>query len=199
MISKEILMFLRATRADTSGVGAIVPSWPTLTRLMTKDIGRHSGPVLELGPGTGVFTRALLKQGVREKDLTLVESCNEFAAMLREKFPEARVLQMEAERLHELEPFPQAAVGAIVSGLPLLNMSSTRVLRILRAAFQWMRPGGSFYQFTYGPGCPVSKRCLDHLGLNASCTGSTLVNLPPASVYRIRKSARAIDAPPAGD
>lgn len=190
---KETLMFLRATRADTSRVGAIAPSGPTLTRLMTRDIGRHSGLVIELGPGTGVFTRALLKQGVREKDLTLVECCQEFAGMLREKFPEARVLQMDAGRLHQHEPFPEGAVGAIVSGLPLLNMSPPRVLRILRGAFRWMRPSGAFYQFTYGPRCPVSKRCLERLGLSASCTGLALVNLPPASVYRIRKSAGELD------
>ncbi|HWH56706.1 MAG TPA: hypothetical protein VN682_03690, partial [Terriglobales bacterium] len=96
---KETLTFLRATRADTSRVGAIAPSGPALARLMTRDIGRHSGLVVELGPGTGVFTRALLKQGVREKDLTLVECCQEFAVMLRKNFPEARVLQMDAGRL----------------------------------------------------------------------------------------------------
>lgn len=186
-------MFLRATRADTSRVGAIAPSGPTLTRLMTKEIGRHSGLVIELGPGTGVFTRALLKQGVREKDLTLVECCQEFAVMLREKFPEARVLQMDAGRLHQNESFPEGAVGAIVSGLPLLNMSPSRVLTILRWAFRRMRPSGAFYQFTYGPRCPVPKRCLERLGLSASCTGRALVNLPPASVYRIRKSAGELD------
>ena len=189
----EALTFLRATRADTSRVGAIAPSGPTLTRLMTRDIGRHSGLVVELGPGTGVFTRALLKQGVREKDLTLVECCQEFALMLREKFPEARVLQMDAERLHRHEPFLEGGVGAIVSGLPLLNMSPSSVLRILRGAFQWIRPSGAFYQFTYGPRCPVPKRCLERLGLSASCTGRTLVNLPPASVYRIWKSAGDLD------
>ena len=190
---KETRTFLRATRADTSRVGAIAPSGPTLTRLMTRDIGRHSGLVVELGPGTGVFTRALLKQGVRENDLTLVECCQEFAVLLREKFPKARVLQMDAGRLHQHEPFLGGAVGAIVSGLPLLNMSPPSVLRILRGSFRWMRPSGAFYQFTYGPRCPVSKRYLERLGLSASCTGRALVNLPPASVYRIQKIAREVD------
>lgn len=190
---KETLTFLRATRADTSRVGAIAPSGPTLARLMTRDIGRHSGLVVELGPGTGVLTRALLKQGVREKDLTLVECCQEFAVMLRKKFPEARVLEMDAGRLHQHEPFLEGAVGAIVSGLPLLNMSPPSVLRILRGAFRWMRPSGAFYQFTYGPRCPVSKLCLERLGLGALCTGRALVNLPPASVYRIRKMAGEVD------
>jgi phosphatidylethanolamine/phosphatidyl-N-methylethanolamine N-methyltransferase len=154
---------------------------------MTGEIGRHSGPVVELGPGTGVFTRALLKQGVREKDLTLVECCHDFAEILRRQFPEARVLQMDAGHLRRHEFFPEGAVGAIVSGLPLLNMSPARILTILQRAFRWMRPGGAFYQFTYGPRCPVPRRCLERLGLMATCTGRALVNLPPASVYRIRR------------
>lgn len=186
---RDNLTFLRATGSDPGIVGAIAPSGPALTRLMTREIGGHSGLVVELGPGTGVFTRALLEQGVREKDLTLVECCEQFAVMLQEKFPGARVLQMDAGRLHQHEFFREGTVGATVSGLPLLNMSPARILRILRRAFQWMRPSGAFYQFTYGPRCPIPKPCLERLGLSATCTGRALANLPPASVYRISKSA----------
>lgn len=189
MTWRDSLTFLRATGADPSLVGAIAPSGPALTRLMTREIGSHSGPVVELGPGTGVFTHALLSQGVRETDLTLVECCEEFAIVLREKFPKARVLQMDAGRLHQEELCLEGAVGAIVSGLPLLNMSPARVLRILRRAFRWLRPGGAIYQFTYGPRCPVPRPCLERMGLTATCTGRALVNLPPASVYRISKGA----------
>ncbi len=194
---RENLTFLRATRSELGLVGAIAPSGPALTRLMTSEIGRHSGLVVELGPGTGVFTRALLKRGVREKDLTLVECCREFAEMLQEQFPEARVLQADAGRLRRQELFQVGAVGAIVSGLPLLNMSTPRILTILRRAFRWMRPGGAFYQFTYGPRCPVPKRCLERLGLRATCTGRALVNLPPASVYRIVAADGDAEAGPA--
>jgi phospholipid N-methyltransferase len=74
-----------------------------------------------------------------------------------------------------------------VSGLPLLNFTPTKVMAILTAAFSKLRDGGSFYQFTYGTQCPLSKAQLDELGLQATCMGRVLLNIPPASVYRITR------------
>jgi phospholipid N-methyltransferase len=186
---KDTLTFLRAITSDPSQVGAIAPSGPALARLITSEIGSHSGPIIELGPGTGVFTQALLDQGVRERDLTLVETCPQFAKLLRERFPAASVLQMDARHLHRRNLFPQNSIGAVVSGLPLLNLSPPRVLALLRGAFRCMQPGGAFYQFTYGPLCPVPKPCLDRLNLKSTCLGRVLNNFPPASVFRITQSA----------
>ncbi len=186
---KDTLTFLRAITADPSQVGAIAPSGPALARLITSEIGSHSGPIIELGPGTGVFTQALLDQGVRERDLTLVETSPEFARLLRQRFPAARVLHMDARHLHRRNLFPQNSIGAVVSGLPLLNLSPPRVLALLRGAFRCMQPGGAFYQFTYGPLCPVPRPCLDRLNLQATCLGRAFINIPPAAVYRITQSA----------
>jgi phospholipid N-methyltransferase len=188
---KDKLAFLRAISADPSQIGAIAPSGPALARLITSEIGSHSGPIIELGPGTGVFTQALLDQGVREQDLTLIECCPDFAQLLEQRFPAARVLQMDAGRLHRQGLFPQESIGAVVSGLPLLNMSPAKVLTLLRGAFRCMHSGGAFYQFTYGPLCPVPKTCLDRLNLQSTCLGRAFVNIPPAAVYRItRRSPR---------
>lgn len=73
-----------------------------------------------------------------------------------------------------------------MSGLPLLSMPEQQVEAILRAAFAKLSPTGAFYQFTYGPRCPVSSAVLDRLGLKAERVGGTFANLPPATVYRIR-------------
>lgn len=185
---KDTLTFLRAITSDPSQVGAIAPSGPALARLITSEIGSHSGPIIELGPGTGVFTQALLDQGVRETDLTLIETCPQFARLLQQRFPLARVLQMDARHLHRRNLFAQDSIGAVVSGLPLLNLSPPRVLALLRGAFRCMQPNGAFYQFTYGPLCPVPKPCLQRLGLRATCLGRAFVNIPPASVYRITQA-----------
>ena len=182
---KETLTFLRATSSAPSLVGAIAPSGAALARLITSEIGCGSGQIVEFGPGTGVITQALLDQGVRERDLTLVECCSEFARLLEERFPEARVLRLDAGRLHRHNLFRDGSVGAIVSGLPLLNMSPRKSFSIVRGAFRWLDPCGAFYQFTYGPRCPVPEAFLDRLGLRATFLGRALVNLPPASVYRI--------------
>ncbi|ACB93698.1 hypothetical protein [Beijerinckia indica] len=56
---------------------------------------------------------------------------------------------------------------------------------ILAGSFWHLRTGGSFYQFTYGPRCPVPRPIPDRLGLKASFVGKTMQNVPPAAVYRI--------------
>jgi phospholipid N-methyltransferase len=154
---------------------------------MTSEIAALDGPIIELGPGTGVFTRALLARGVPEVDLTLIEFGQEFIDSLQSRFPEARVLQMDAAYLAQAGLFEGEPVGAVISGLPLLSMSPKKVASILAGAFTYMRSGGAFYQFTYGPRCPVPRPILDRLGLKATHIGATVRNLPPAAVYRISR------------
>lgn len=181
----DFLHFFRSWMADPLRVAAVAPSGETLARLMTMEISPKNGPILELGPGTGVFTKALLARGVRESDLTLIEYGSEFVLMLKHRFPCATVLAMDAAKLAHVELFAGEPVGAVISGLPLLSMSPRRVTSVLSGAFRHLKRGGAFYQFTYGPRCPVPRPILDRLGLKAACVGRTVRNLPPASVYRI--------------
>lgn len=174
-------------------VSAIAPSGERLARLMTKEVEALDEPILELGPGTGVFTRALLARGVRECDLTLIEFGAEFVEVLSQRFPEARIVQMDAGRIAESCLFEKSPVGAVVSGLPLLSMPPAQITAILSGAFSVLRGDGAFYQFTYGPRCPVPRPILEHLGLEAARIGGTVRNLPPASVYRIRRKT-AVEA-----
>ena len=183
----DTFAFFRTWLSNPLQVAAIAPSGSALAGLMTKEISAESGPILELGPGTGVFTRALLTQGLRECDLTLVEHDPGFANLLRQRFPAAHVHRLDAARLAKTGLFENGIVGGVVSGLPLLSMNPRRVMAILSGAFDCLRPGASFYQFTYGPNCPVPHRILDRLGLKATRIGRTLLNVPPASVYRISR------------
>lgn len=183
----DFLHFLRSWIADPLRVAAVAPSSDSLSCLITKEILPSDGLVLELGGGTGAFTRALLARGIREGNLTIVEYGSDFARILQQRFPEARVLRMNAAQLAKEDLFPGATVGAVVSGLPLLWMSPRKVMAILSGAFAYIRPGGRFYQFTYGPRCPVPRPILDRLGLKATRIGGTVRNLPPAAVYRITR------------
>ena len=169
-------VFLRAWLRDPRYVGAIASSSGGLASLITAEISGAFAPVLELGPGTGVFTRALLARGVPEDRLTLVECDPGFARILQSQFPAARVLHLDATRLRGVALFDCDDVGAVVSGLPLLSMSGRKVMAILDGAFQHMHPGAAFYQFTYGPRCPVRRSMLDRLGLKAKRLGFTLAN-----------------------
>jgi phosphatidylethanolamine/phosphatidyl-N-methylethanolamine N-methyltransferase len=183
----DIFRFLRSWVSAPGRVGAVAPSSEALSRLMTNGIVPTEGPILELGAGTGVFTRALLARGVRESDLTIVEAGSEFARALSTQFPQARVIRMDAAELARQPLFPEPAVAAVISGLPLLSMPSESVSDVIAGAFAHLRPGGAFYQFTYGPKCPVPRHILDRLGLVAVRVGSTFFNVPPASVYRITR------------
>lgn len=183
----DTFQFFRLWVANPLRVAAVAPSGEALARLMTEEISGETGPVIELGPGTGVFTRALLGRGVGEGDLTLIEYGSDFTRMLQLRFPRARVLWMDAAQLARFDLYAGAPVGAVVSGLPLLSMSPRKVTAILQGAFSYVRPGGAFYQFTYGPRCPVPRPILDRLGLKATRIGRTVRNLPPAAVYRITR------------
>jgi phosphatidylethanolamine/phosphatidyl-N-methylethanolamine N-methyltransferase len=120
MAAHDVLLFFRALACSPRSVGAIAPSGANLASLITSEITAASGPVLELGPGTGVFTEALLERGVRESDLTLIEYGSDFMRLLQARFPKARVLWMDAAWMASYDLFEQP-LGAVVSGLPLLN------------------------------------------------------------------------------
>jgi phospholipid N-methyltransferase len=183
----DYFRFFRSWVANPLRVAAVAPSGAALSRLMTKEVLATDGPILELGVGTGAFTRALLERGVDENDLTLVEYGSDFARLLQFRFPRARVLWMDAAQLAGHGLFPGAPVTAVVSGLPLLTMPPRKVISILSGAFSYVRPNGAFYQFTYGPRCPIPRPILDRLGLKARRIGGTVRNLPPAAVYRITR------------
>lgn len=183
----DFVQFFRSWVSNPRRVSAIAPSGERLARLMTREIAAENGPVLELGPGTGVFTRALLARGVSESDLTLIEFGAEFAEVLKGRFPQARVVQMDAAKLAQPGLFDDSPFGAVVSGLPLLSMPLLTVTSIVGGAFGVLRAGGAFYQFTYGPRCPVPQPILDRLDLTAVRVGGTVRNIPPASVYRISR------------
>ncbi|MBL8584468.1 MAG: hypothetical protein JNL61_19875 [Rhizobiaceae bacterium] len=179
----DALLFLRSWIRTPLRVAAVAPSGRALARLMASEMSPECAPVLELGAGTGVFTRALLARGLAQRDLTLIEQDAAFATLLRARFPQACVLRMDAAGLgDEHRPVP---FGAAVSGLPLLSMPQAKVARILASVFSTMRHGASLYQFTYGPRCPVHAATMQELGLTSHRVGLAMANLPPATVYRI--------------
>jgi phospholipid N-methyltransferase len=183
----DLLPFLRAWLAAPLRVAAIAPSGPALARAITAEIGPESMPVIEFGPGTGVFTQAILDAGVTHDRLVAVEAGANFAALMRERFPQVRLVEGSAGDLTDIALFGPGQAGAVVSGLPILSMPKPVVRAILSKAFSELRPGGAMFQFTYGYRCPVADAVLDEFGLTARRTATVFVNAPPASVYRIER------------
>lgn len=129
----------------------------------------------------------MIARGVRERDLILVEANARFADALRLRFPQARLVAGDAARLCIDDVRGDKPIGAVISGLPLLNMPLRQIYGILTAAFDLLELGGALYQFTYGVRCPVPRRVLDRLGLKAVSIGLVVRNIPPATVYRIAR------------
>lgn len=163
------------------------PSGRALASIITSELSARTGRVLELGPGTGVFTQAMIDKGVQEKNLVLLEYNATFSALLTQRFPRASLLQMDVCDLESLPRIDGAYVDAVVCGLGLLNMPAHQVAAILRGAFLQLKPGGRLYLFTYGFKCSVPAHILDALDLEAVRIGRTYRNVPPATTYRIQR------------
>src|SRR5581483_6575942 len=94
--------FLRSWIEKPLHMGAVMPSGRVLARTMARYVNiESSAPVVELGPGTGAITNALIEQGVDQKRLVLVEYDPGFCALLRDRYPHAKVVQADAYRLRD--------------------------------------------------------------------------------------------------
>lgn len=166
-------------------VGAVSPSGPALAKAMANEVTVSSSPVIELGPGTGVFTSALRDRGIADESIVLIESNMAFANTLAERFPNIRVIRADACQIRRVTPFGKAGAGTIICGLPLLSMPPSKVQRIVSGGFQVLRPGGVFRLFSYGPNCPVPGRILERLGVISEKQAFVPMNLPPAFVFNL--------------
>ena len=167
-------------------MGAVTPSGQALARTMARYVDPDiPGPVVELGPGTGAVTKALVARGIDAARLVLVEFDPNFCRLLRRRYPEATVIQGDAYRInHLLDGLLQEPAAAVVSGLPLQTKPFKRRLRLIDEAFNLMAPGAPFVQFTYAMVTPIPMRPAD-----VSARASELIwqNLPPARVWVYRK------------
>jgi phosphatidylethanolamine/phosphatidyl-N-methylethanolamine N-methyltransferase len=130
-----------------------------LARTMAQYVDVDSGaPVVELGPGTGAITNALIEHGVDQRRLVLVEYNPGFCALLRDRYPLARVVQGDAYKLRDsLWDVLGVPASAVVSGLPLVTKPMLTRLKLIRDAFIALAPGAPFVQFTYSVAPPIPK------------------------------------------
>lgn len=185
---RERFSFIVQYLRNPKEVGAILPSGTAVSHLITREIDARHAPVLELGPGTGSFTRAILARGVKQSDLTLVETNSEFCSRLERDFPGVNVHCMNAADISRRNLFAGRKVGAVVSGVPFLLLKPSEAHAILESVFQVMRPEAALYQITYGFTAPFPREIVQSLGLVATPVGRALLNAPPASVYRLARA-----------
>lgn len=179
--------FIRTWIDNPVLTGAVSPSGRFLSRMMARAVDPYgTGPIVELGPGTGPITQALLKRGVNPSRLLLVEFDGSFCRLLRQRFPGVKVVQADAYALREgVRAILDKPAAAVVSSLPLLNKPDAQRLSLLEDAFSLMRPDGRFVQFTYGMHSPVPRDAA--VDYEADVSAPVWFNLPPARVWIYRR------------
>jgi phosphatidylethanolamine/phosphatidyl-N-methylethanolamine N-methyltransferase len=175
------LRFLKSLVARPRAIGAIAPSSPALARKIAQQVDPAiAGTVLELGPGTGVVTDALIAHGIGVERLIVVEADPDLAQLMRERFPALRVVEGDAFDLERTLPRETSgALAATVSGLPLLNFPQARRRALIVSALARMPAGGPFVQFSYGFTAPVPADS----AISVEQAGLVLANLPPARIW----------------
>lgn len=178
--------FLRSWIEKPLHMGAVMPSGRLLARTMAQYVDPHgTGPVIELGPGTGAITNALVQHGIDQKRLVLVEYNPGFCALLRDRYPQAKVVQGDAYRLRDtLWNVLGMPASAVVSGLPLVTKPMLTRMKLVRDAFAAMAPNAPFVQFTYSVVSPIPKSLP---GVTTEASERIWMNLPPARVWVYRK------------
>lgn len=183
----EKLRFIGQWLKNPRQTAAVAPSSPELAAAMLAEMPADTRRVIELGGGTGALTRAIVSHGITGNALLVLELNEELHAHLHRRFPDELLVLGDAAELPRLAAeagfLDAGPADAVISGLGLLAMDRELVTRILRAAFDCLRPDGRFIQFTYGPVSPVSDAVLDVLGLRMRRGEFVLRNVPPATVY----------------
>lgn len=183
---REFSLFIKHMIKDPRSTGALIPSSAGLGHAMSSCLPPGVGQVVELGGGTGRITNEILKIGVPASDLIVFEMNPEFTALLKTRFPGLRVENRMAQAMPELGI---TEVGAVVSGLPLLNMSVEIQNDIVASVLTALRPGGCFIQFTYGFKPPLAPEVIQKHGLTWQKRKSVWINLPPAHVYVFQRQS----------
>ena len=181
------LRFIRGMMSTPRTVGAIMPTSGRMAARMAAVIDTGSGlPVLELGPGTGVITKAILDKGVKPEDLVSVEYSSEFVRHLRGKYPGVNFINGDAFSLAEtLKNYRGQKFDCVISGIPLLNFPMHQRVTLIEDLLRLIPVGRPVVQFSYGPISPVVARpdsyTIKHFDF-------VVRNIPPAQIWHYRKT-----------
>jgi phosphatidylethanolamine/phosphatidyl-N-methylethanolamine N-methyltransferase len=179
VISVDVFRFMRGFFAHPRAVSSLFPSSVPLANLIARQVDPKSeGLVLELGPGTGPVTQALLNHGVPSDRLLLIERSPAFAGRLRSRF---RGVKVEVADAFDIDGYLAKGlqVNAVVCGLPLLNFEVRQQAKLIDGCLDRMDLGAPFVQLTFGLKPPAPPRDV----WNVRRAGLVLRNIPPATVW----------------
>ena len=182
--------FLRNWLGNPLRTGAVAPSGPQLAAQMARLVDPAlPGAVVELGPGTGVVTEALLARKLDPARIISIEYNPDFCKLLRDRYPGVKFIEGDAYALRKsIGPAADQPLTAVVSSLPLFTRPPAERLRLINEALDLLAPGAPFIQFSYAFVPPVPHGAGD---FEIERSNWILMNLPPARVWTYRRKAKA--------
>jgi phosphatidylethanolamine/phosphatidyl-N-methylethanolamine N-methyltransferase len=182
------LKFFKGWIDKPKTVGSIVPTSSIAARRMASVVNPDSGlPVLELGPGTGVITRAILALGVKPENLYSIEYSDDFVRHLTAQFPGVNIIKGDAFDLDATLGDKRGMMfDSVVSGVPLLNFPVAQRIRYIEDLLGRIPPGRPIMQLTYGPLSPVPAGRGDY---KVEHYDFVLRNIPPTQLWVYRRPA----------
>ena len=184
----DTTLFLQEWLANPKRTGSVVPSSKRLAAAMARWLPANPESfVLELGPGTGIVTEALLKRGLREEKLVAIEHNPKLAKLLRERFPRAHIITGDAWQLDDLlrnNREPIESVGAVISSLPLLNFPPAEAEALTQKIRAVLEPDGNWVQYSYHLG---KKQARGAASFQLRASKIVWLNFPPARVSVFQK------------
>lgn len=186
---EHLLIFSKFLRNPRT-VGAVSPSSRALAHAMVKSLPvNRASSIVELGPGTGAFTGAILERVGPDARVLAMDLEPEFVDRVRRAWPSVTCVCASAEELESLVvAHGLGPVDHIISGLPFASLPATMTARILDGVMHTLRPGGTFTQFHYlhgfgmPPGRAFRRDLSARMGQNAE-RRFVLRNFPPACVF----------------
>ncbi|WP_431321144.1 phospholipid N-methyltransferase PmtA [Rhizobium sp. YTU87027] len=183
----EEIRFFKGMMQGPKTVGSIVPTSSITARKMASIVNLHSGlPVLELGPGTGAITKAILGRGVKPENLVAVEYSTDFYEHLVRLYPGVNFINGDAFNLDKtLGAMKDQKFDSVVSAVPLLNFPMQARIALLESLLDRLPAGRPVVQISYGPVSPIIARPdryhIQHFDF-------IVRNIPPAQLWIYRRS-----------
>lgn len=176
--------FLKEFWKDKQMVGAICPSTCFLGEKMIENVDFDKArTIVELGPGTGVFTELILDRMHPDAKLLVFELNDSFYQNLAKRFndPRVQIIHDSAEKIADYTDGKK--VDAVISSLPLMVFSEKLRNNVVNAAYDSLKKDGKYMQFQYSL---QSKKLLQSVYKTVSVK-FTMKNFPPAFVYTCSK------------
>jgi phospholipid N-methyltransferase len=176
--------FLRGFLEKPKEVGSIIPSSRFMERRITRTADlAHAKLAIELGPGTGGTTKALLAAMAPDAKLLAIEINPGFCELIEQSIRDPRLIVHQGSAAEIPEALVKHDLGApdvVLSGIPFSTMPRELGLAILRSVKESLAPGGRFVAYQF-------RDVVHTLGKRVFGPASVqleMLNVPPMRVYR---------------